>query len=516
MQVDVDLDVSCNYVQSEFMSSDFFDSILSLEKQNSNGFELFDDLEKDINTTSDESVIYDDMQCETSTFSDSGLSSDLQEMSDQILSDDELLKSILDSSPREEISAESIQPELSETIVMPAAPVKDVQSFTAPKSPIIEEKPKVINIIKSVPKPQVIKVQSLDGNSRSVLLPINIKDLKTIKIINSNHLQAENLKFTLGTMRPKKITINEKCIIKPTRKYIQQEQATEGGTTHRIKQATPVTFKKSEVSDTADNQYPLLSLTTEEKRLLNKDGIQLPCRYPLTKHEERELKRIRRKIRNKISAQDSRKRKKEYVDGLEERVKQCSEENRSLLKRIKILQLQNNKLSTQLSKLQDLVFRTGTSRAHPATCLMIVLLSVMLITLPNLRSNNGGIVDKQLNSLQQMVARRALLFSQQATNEDSAAFNLDEFIKFPTTANVSADEEDIVDVLNRSKFDAESVSSLAASKHGSYDGIIRYDDGDSVPYNLKRYIEPDIDDDWPAVKKRNLSAGHADLLNHIE
>lgn len=152
-----------------------------------------------------------------------------------------------------------------------------------------------------------------------------------------------------------------------------------------------------EQSDASDHntdgssEYPKLILSNEEKRLLSKEGISLPNHYPLTKHEERELKRIRRKIRNKISAQDSRKRKKEYVDGLEERVKKCSDENQSLIKRIRLLQSQNQNLMNQMKKMQMLLAKGTSKTAQPATCLMVLLLSMALIAAPNLRLGKNAI-----------------------------------------------------------------------------------------------------------------------------
>ena len=40
----------------------------------------------------------------------------------------------------------------------------------------------------------------------------------------------------------------------------------------------------------------------------------------ISQNEERALKRVRRKIKNKISAAESRKRRKEYIGGLERRL----------------------------------------------------------------------------------------------------------------------------------------------------------------------------------------------------
>nr|XP_048690653.1 cyclic AMP-responsive element-binding protein 3 isoform X2 [Caretta caretta] len=107
--------------------------------------------------------------------------------------------------------------------------------------------------------------------------------------------------------------------------------------------------------------FPELILTEEEKQLLEREGVSLPSHLPLTKAEERLLKRVRRKIRNKQSALDSRRRKKVYVDGLE---------SRSLLE--------------QLRRLQALVRQSSTKTTTASTCVMVLLLSFCLVLSPSL------------------------------------------------------------------------------------------------------------------------------------
>ncbi|XP_066464914.1 cyclic AMP-responsive element-binding protein 3-like protein 4 isoform X2 [Eleutherodactylus coqui] len=146
-----------------------------------------------------------------------------------------------------------------------------------------------------------------------------------------------------------------------------------------------------------ESLYPELQLTDEEKRLLSQEGIALPNNMPLTKAEERILKKVRRKIRNKQSAQDSRRRKKEYIDGLENRVAACSTQNQELHK--KVLELEKHNISfnspcrsliTQLRKLQTLIKQTTNKAAQTGTCVLILFFSLGLLIYPNYHPLRSG------------------------------------------------------------------------------------------------------------------------------
>lgn len=283
---------------------------------------------------------------------------------------------------------------------------------------------------------KILHLKNGSGKSRSIIVPVssqNIKDFHSIKIVNSgsSQLKSANIKaYAANLLQRSKQGLLQKNILIP-KQEIDFHEDDEDDDDDDMLNYDDIMQESDDViaaheddedfssAESCSSGYPKLVLTNEEKRLLAKEGISLPQSYPLTKHEERELKRIRRKIRNKISAQDSRKRKKEYIDGLEERVKQCSEENQHLIKRIKVLQNQNHDLMSKMKKLQTLLTKSTGKSAQPATCLMILLLSMALVALPNLKLNKDTINANDLaTAFGDQQNRRNLLFDLKSELED--------------------------------------------------------------------------------------------------
>ncbi|XP_034529049.1 cyclic AMP-responsive element-binding protein 3-like protein 3-A [Notolabrus celidotus] len=159
-----------------------------------------------------------------------------------------------------------------------------------------------------------------------------------------------------------------------------------------------------------------LILNEDEKKLLAKEGVNLPSQLPLTKYEERILKKIRRKIRNKQSAQESRKKKKEYIDGLESRMATCNAHNHELQRKVSQLEKCNMSLMDQLRRLQALIMNTTNKPAQTGTCVLVLLLSFSLILFPSLKPFSDTKVSQgdfspvriQSRSLQNLQASRVL------------------------------------------------------------------------------------------------------------
>ncbi|CAL8080219.1 unnamed protein product [Calicophoron daubneyi] len=84
-----------------------------------------------------------------------------------------------------------------------------------------------------------------------------------------------------------------------------------------------------------------LVLSAEERKMLSSMGYKMPTRFPLTRTEEKALRTVRRKIRNKLSAQASRLRRQEYIADLEQRIEVSDKENYRL--RCQVARLENDK-----------------------------------------------------------------------------------------------------------------------------------------------------------------------------
>nr|XP_046200863.1 cyclic AMP-responsive element-binding protein 3-like protein 1 [Oncorhynchus gorbuscha] len=178
-----------------------------------------------------------------------------------------------------------------------------------------------------------------------------------------------------------------------------------------------------------------LMLTEEEKRTLIAEGYPVPNKLPLTKTEEKALKRVRRKIKNKISAQESRRKKKEYVECLEKKVENYTSENSDLWKKVETLESANRTLLQQLQKLQVLV--TGKvpqsykmASTQTGTCLMVVALCFFLVLgslvpcLPELSSlshtvkSSSPLPSADVYTASQVRSRSLLFYDESSSLED--------------------------------------------------------------------------------------------------
>lgn len=71
-----------------------------------------------------------------------------------------------------------------------------------------------------------------------------------------------------------------------------------------------------------DGKGPL-RLSEEEKKTLSQEGYSISTMLPLNQQEQKALKHCRRKILNKLSAHESRRKQREYIETLEQRYYFC-------------------------------------------------------------------------------------------------------------------------------------------------------------------------------------------------
>ncbi|XP_046462443.1 cyclic AMP response element-binding protein A-like isoform X1 [Daphnia pulex] len=261
----------------------------------------------------------------------------------------------------------SIKAEPASPGTTPASPDTFIDAHTNSKSSRSESRKRSISISNNLCNRErhTAKGKPVSGNSRLVLT----------RVTNASSCSSKSASFSLPPTPPSSTSSDSEGSLSPERDAaspkLEETSGDEIGT-RRLNQAGRVLLTTKPLPDSfgsGSSRHPInsplisyqpkgstgvLQLTEEEKRTLLSEGYPVPTRLPLTKAEEKSLKKIRRKIKNKISAQESRRKKKEYMDTLERRAQVLADENSDYRQRLLKLETDNAALQLQLTRLKHL------------------------------------------------------------------------------------------------------------------------------------------------------------------
>ncbi|KAG2379532.1 hypothetical protein C9374_006649 [Naegleria lovaniensis] len=115
-------------------------------------------------------------------------------------------------------------------------------------------------------------------------------------------------------------------------------------------------------NDSASSSGKKSSDNEKKRKRKTKGGTSPKPEKTLTPEEEKEMKRQRRLIKNRESAQASRERKKVYIQGLEKKVDGLAQENSDLQNHCSVLEQENEILRQRLKMLGEVVEEPTTKK----------------------------------------------------------------------------------------------------------------------------------------------------------